>query len=133
MKRKAGSGWRRGKGREYVCGDTRVCGCDEGSAGAVADVGDAGTGVFLWKNGGDGEWVLQGETGEWDQWVCAGGGIKKRLDSDRFLWGKSEERFFVEQGIPEGWSEEVSEEGCGVCEGVSWMPVPVGREGGGWD
>ena len=28
---------------------------------------------------------------------------------------------------------EVSEEGCGVCEGVSWMPVPVGREGGGWD
>ena len=24
---------------------------------------------------------------------------------------------------------EVSEEGCGVCEGVSWMPVPVGRDG----
>ena len=22
------------------------------------------------------------------------------------MWGKSEERFFVEQGIPEGWSEE---------------------------
>lgn len=32
--------------------------------------------------------------------------LRKRLDSDRFLWGKSEERFFVEQGIPEGWSEE---------------------------
>ena len=29
--------------------------------------------------------------------------LRKRLDSDRFLWGKSEERFFVEQGIPEGW------------------------------
>ena len=28
--------------------------------------------------------------------------LRKRLDSDRFLWGKSEERFFVEQGIPEG-------------------------------
>ena len=26
--------------------------------------------------------------------------LRKRLDSDRFLWGKSEERFFVEQGIP---------------------------------
>ena len=24
----------------------------------------------------------------------------------RMLWGKSEERFFAEQGIPEGWSEE---------------------------
>ena len=32
--------------------------------------------------------------------------LRKRLDSDRFLWGKSEERFFVEQGIPKGWSEE---------------------------
>ena len=67
-----------GKGREYVCGDTRVCGCDERSAGAGADVGDAGTGVFCGENGGDGEWVLQGEAGEWDQWVCAGGGIKKK-------------------------------------------------------
>ena len=53
-----------GKGREHVCGDTRVCGCDEGSAGAGADVGDAGTGVFCGENGGDGEWVLQGEAGE---------------------------------------------------------------------
>lgn len=95
-----------GKGREYVCGDTRVCGCDEGSAGAVADVGDAGTGVFCGENGGDGEWVLQGETGEWDQWVCAGGGIKKKTGFGSVFVGKSEERFFVEQGIPEGWSEE---------------------------
>ena len=60
--------------------------------------------------------------------------LRKRLDSDRFLWGKSEERFFVEQGIPEGWSEEkFRRKVVGVCEGVSWMPVPVGREGGGWD
>lgn len=122
-----------GKGREYVCGDTRVCGCDEGSAGAVADVGDAGTGCFVEKmeeteNGYCRVKLANGISGFVPEVA-----LRKRLDSDRFLWGKSEERFFVEQGIPEGWSEEVSEEGCGVCEGVSWMPVPVGQEGGGWD
>ena len=123
-----------GKGREYVCGDTRVCGCDEGSAGAVADVGDAGTGVFCGENGGDGEWVLQGETGEWDQWVCAGGGIKKKTGFGSVFVGKIGREVFCGAGDSEGVvGREVSEEGCGVCEGVSWMPVPVGREGGGWD
>ena len=123
-----------GKGREYVCGDTRVCGCDEGSAGAGADVGDAGTGVFCGENGGDGEWVLQGETGEWDQWVCAGGGIKKKTGFGSVFVGKIGREVFCGAGDSEGVvGREVSEEGCGVCEGVSWMPVPVGREGGGWD
>ena len=123
-----------GKGREYVCGDTRVCGCDEGSAGAAADVGDAGTGVFCGENGGDGEWVLQGETGEWDQWVCAGGGIKKKTGFGSVFVGKIGREFFCGAGDSGGVvGREVSEEGCGVCEGVSWMPVPVGREGGGWD
>ena len=44
------------------------------------------------------------------------------------------ERNLIEEKSRE-WMEERenSEEGCGVCEGVSWMPVPVGREGGGWD
>lgn len=34
--------------------------------------------------------------------------VRKRLDSDRFLWGKSgeRERFFAEQGIPDGWRED---------------------------
>lgn len=34
--------------------------------------------------------------------------LKKRLDSDQFLWGglEKKERFFAEQRIPEGWSEE---------------------------
>ena len=124
----------REKGREYVCGDTRVCGCDEGSAGAVADVGDAGTGVFCGENGGDGEWVLQGETGEWDQWVCAGGGIKKKTGFGSVFVGKIGREVFCGAGDSGGVvGREVSEEGCGVCEGVSWMPVPVGREGGGWD
>ena len=85
----------REKGREYVCGDTRVCGCDEGSAGAVADVGDAGTGVFCGENGGDGEWVLQGETGEWDQWVCAGGGIKKKTGFGSDFCGENRKSGFL--------------------------------------
>ena len=38
--------------------------------------------------------------------------LRKRLDSDRFLWGKSEERFFVEQGIPEGWSDFTKRDGA---------------------
>ena len=92
------------------------------------------TGVFCGENGGDGEWVLQGETGEWDQWVCAGGGIKKKTGFGSVFVGKIGREFFCGAGDSGGVvGREVSEEGCGVCEGVSWMPVPVGREGGGWD
>ena len=86
------------------------------------------------ENGGDGERVLPGETGEWDQWVCAGGGIKKKTGFGSVFVGKIGREFFCGAGDSGGVvGREVSEEGCGVCEGVSWMPVPVGREGGGWD
>ena len=85
-------------------------------------------------DGEDGEWVLQGETGEWDQWVCAGGGIKKKTGFGSVFVGKIGREVFCGAGDSGGVvGREVSEEGCGVCEGVSWMPVPVGREGGGWD
>ena len=49
---------------------------------------------------------MQGETANGISGFVPEVALRKRLDSDRFLWGKSEERFFVEQGIPEGWSEE---------------------------
>ena len=59
--------------------------------------------------------------------------LRKRLDSDRFLWKIGREVFCGAGDSGGVVGREVSEEGCGVCEGVSWMPVPVGREGGGWD
>lgn len=69
-----------------------------------------------------------------DQWVCAGGGIKKKTGFGSVFVGKIGREVFCGAGDSGGVvGREVSEEGCGVCEGVSWMPVPVGREGGGWD
>ena len=62
-----------------------------------------GTGVFCGENGGDGEWVLQGETGEWDQWVCAGGGIKKKTGFGSVFVGKiGREVFLWSRGFRRG-------------------------------
>ena len=69
-----------------------------------------------------------------EETVCAGGGIKKKTGFGSVFVGKIGREVFCGAGDSGGVvGREVSEEGCGVCEGVSWMPVPVGREGGGWD
>ena len=68
-----------------------------------------GRGCFLERKGEvrDGYWKVKLANGV--EGFVPGAALEKRLDSDRFLWEifGERERFFAEQGIPEGWTEEV--------------------------